>query len=156
VGVDLQGNQLAGIRKHGYEMLVTADVERLPFRECFDVVVAGELVEHLYNVGLFLRSAWLALRQGGELLISTPNCWSLSRVLYVAVGTREVTHPEHTCYYSCQTLRYVLEQHGFDVEITGLPEPSRSRVLSEVYRLVALKRPIMSQTIFAVGRKLGR
>jgi 2-polyprenyl-3-methyl-5-hydroxy-6-metoxy-1,4-benzoquinol methylase len=137
----------------GYD-LVVANVEALPFRERFDVIVAGELVEHLYNMGKFLDSAWHSLRNDGVLLISTPNSFSLSKALYSLIAGKEVCHLEHTCYYSPQTLRYVVTQHGFCIkEQIGMARQGRFRALSALYRWVARVRPIMSEIIFVVAQK---
>src|SRR5204862_5204699 len=53
----------------------------------FDVIVAGELIEHLSDALAFLRRI-KAQFPGKELLISTPNATSLANVL-LAFGARE-------------------------------------------------------------------
>ena len=119
LGVDINiGGVEAGVWGLGFDRFVVANVERLPFRGCFDVVVAGETVEHVFNMGLFLNSAKGVLKEGGLLVITTPNSFAVSSIGWGILNGRERCHPEHTCYYSPQTLAYVVRQHGFrDVEI---------------------------------------
>jgi 2-polyprenyl-3-methyl-5-hydroxy-6-metoxy-1,4-benzoquinol methylase len=156
LGVDIQSEEIDAIRgATGFDVSY-ADVEALTFPERFDVVVAGELVEHLHNIGLFLDGAWRSLRDGGLLLITTPNNFRLSSLLYALVLGREICHPEHSCYFSSQTIRYVLAQHGFTAEVIGIPEPSRFRVVTGLYKRISAVRPILSQTLFVVGRKCGQ
>lgn len=52
---------------------VVADALHLPFREAiFDVIVASEIIEHVPDPALFLRSLLPALRPGGQLIVTTP------------------------------------------------------------------------------------
>jgi 2-polyprenyl-3-methyl-5-hydroxy-6-metoxy-1,4-benzoquinol methylase len=47
--------------------------EELPFNEEFDIVIAVEIIEHLYDYYRFLASANNCLRQNGLLFLTTPN-----------------------------------------------------------------------------------
>ena len=114
VGIDILEAAVRRINEFGRYRFVVGNVEDMPFVEMYDVVTAGELVEHIYNMGLFLDSAWRALRPGGHLVITTPNALSATGIVYAAALRRELNHPEHTCLYTPQTLAYVVERHGFD------------------------------------------
>lgn len=63
------------------------DAERLPFRDgAFDLVFAGELLEHLVHPAAFLEEASRVLRAGGLLALSTPNLASWHNRLLLAFG----------------------------------------------------------------------
>jgi 2-polyprenyl-3-methyl-5-hydroxy-6-metoxy-1,4-benzoquinol methylase len=48
----------------------------------FDIVYAGEIIEHLYNPDLFLSEANRIIKKGGYLVISTPNlCAWFNRII---------------------------------------------------------------------------
>jgi 2-polyprenyl-3-methyl-5-hydroxy-6-metoxy-1,4-benzoquinol methylase len=52
---------------------VVADVFNLPFREnTIDCIVASEIMEHLYDPGLFLQKLIYVLKPGGRLIVTTP------------------------------------------------------------------------------------
>jgi 2-polyprenyl-3-methyl-5-hydroxy-6-metoxy-1,4-benzoquinol methylase len=52
---------------------VVADVYQLPFREnSFDVVVASEILEHLFDPELFVKNLVYILKPDGKLIITTP------------------------------------------------------------------------------------
>ncbi len=154
VGVDIledRVNQLNAM--DGYKFLV-ANVEELDFEEEFDVVVAGELIEHIYNAGLFLDGAWKALKENGTLIITTPNSQAFSKMLYTVVQGQEVCHEEHTCYYSKQTLSYLVERHGFEVEeFHILKRPARTRVKHWVRSAVHAVRPQLGEQLVLVAKK---
>jgi 2-polyprenyl-6-hydroxyphenyl methylase/3-demethylubiquinone-9 3-methyltransferase len=45
----------------------------LGFRECFDVVIAAEVIEHVAHPDQFLANAASMLKPGGHLVLTTPN-----------------------------------------------------------------------------------
>ena len=62
-----------------------ADLEsRFPYpEEFFDIVHAGEAIEHLYDTDSFVQECRRVLKKGGKLIITTPNTLSLPRrILY--------------------------------------------------------------------------
>ncbi len=67
-----------------------------------DLIVAGELIEHLQDTTAFLRQL-KTLFPGRELIISTPNATSLANTI-LALGSRESNHSDHLQIYSVKTL----------------------------------------------------
>lgn len=120
--------------------LVLGDVEHLEAVKLdrqFDVVLAGELVEHLLNVGLFLTSVRHHLKPGvGRLVITTPNHFGTRRFSHLLRGAEKV-HPDHTCYYSYHTLKHTVERCGYELCFTlGYSSPVESAVKQCIYVLV--------------------
>jgi 2-polyprenyl-6-hydroxyphenyl methylase/3-demethylubiquinone-9 3-methyltransferase len=71
IGIDLGVPGLAQAREHGVNP-VRGDAGRLPFRdEVFDVVVAGEVLEHVPDPDTVVTEACRVLRRGGTLIIDT-------------------------------------------------------------------------------------
>lgn len=77
-----------------------------------DVVVAGELIEHLENPLSFLR-CYAGLKQlaGKTLILSTPNATALHNVL-VGMSKRESTHHDHLAIFSYKTLSTLCSRAG--------------------------------------------
>jgi len=113
VGVDIVGDRTGG---SGFR-IIKADVQdpKFDLRRKFDVVVAGELIEHVADQRAFLINVRKHLRPGGILIITTPNATSLGiflrRILKLHGGIS--TAREHVLIHDDQTLRRVLEIHGF-------------------------------------------
>jgi len=80
----------------------------------FDVIFAGELIEHLTNFEGFLNSSYNNLKDGGNIIITTPNVFSMSFFIYAFLG-RKTARREHTCWFSWDTLTNLLELYNFKV-----------------------------------------
>jgi SAM-dependent methyltransferase len=80
-----------------------------------DVVIAGEIIEHLDAPGPFLRAMRELLKPGGLVVVTTPNAYRLLNFLAPASGS-ELIHPDHTAWHSPHTLKNLLERSGWEVE----------------------------------------
>ena len=102
------------------EAVVLEEGAPLPFAEdAFDVVWAGETLEHVADVVGLLAEVRRVLRWGGTLVATTP--WHARLV----AGTDRHFDPraDHLRFFSARTLREVVADAGFadvDVRATGL------------------------------------
>jgi len=81
--------------------------------DCPDVVVAGELIEHLENPLQFLKRFAATERLSGKtLMLSTPNATALHNFL-IGLVRRESTHHDHLCILSYKTLATLCTRAGF-------------------------------------------
>jgi 2-polyprenyl-3-methyl-5-hydroxy-6-metoxy-1,4-benzoquinol methylase len=117
-GVDISAEDVIWLQEHGVEGLFVHDCERL-VSLCtgvtYDVIVAGEIIEHLSNPGMFLKSVASLLSTNGVLLLTTVNANPIKRMPRLIWGN-EVVHPDHTCYYSYSTLTTLLARFGWSIE----------------------------------------
>jgi SAM-dependent methyltransferase len=118
VGVDLDAETIKLIRsKLGTENLVIGDVEHL--EKCaidgtFEVILCGDLVEHLTNPGLMLEGMKRFMTPESSLILSTPNQFSLLANIRFSLGSyREGA--EHVTVFSKLTLAHLLERHGYQI-----------------------------------------
>jgi 2-polyprenyl-6-hydroxyphenyl methylase/3-demethylubiquinone-9 3-methyltransferase len=84
----------------------------------FDVVWAGEVIEHVLDTAAWLSELRRVLRSGGVLLLSTPAHGRLT-LLRLALSRRafaEHFEPrgDHLRFYSRETLSRLLEDFGFE------------------------------------------
>lgn len=114
VGIDLDPDKVNKARDLGYNF-VQGDATNFSLDEQFDVVFAGELLEHLECFSGFLDAARRHLRQNGTLLITTPNAFGFMNFVYRIGGSPRV-NADHTCWFCADTLRQLLERSGFAVE----------------------------------------
>jgi len=118
VGVDLDAETINLIHsKLGTGNLVIGDVEHL--ENCaidgtFDVILCGDLVEHLTSPGLMLEGMKRFMTPESSLIISTPNQFSLLANIRFSLGSyREGA--EHVIVFSKLTLAQLLERHGYKI-----------------------------------------
>src|SRR5262245_49412572 len=117
-GVDLHANTVQKLRdEYGVDNLHVANVEALDidFGTDFDVIVAGELIEHVNNPGLFLESVSRYMSATTRFVITTPNLHGLKVFIYSLVGRQRIP-PDHSLGFSFKMLNEILERHGFYVE----------------------------------------
>lgn len=164
-GLDSDAAGLEALKKLGFSDLMVGDIEHLDDlveHECFDVVLAGEVIEHLNNPGLFLKSAFSLLRPGGVLVVTTVNAYCAFRFAAFALrgkaGQNEPVHPDHVAYYSPSTLQLIVKRAGWNVEQLvfydlGMEHrPHASRWIRLVNAVAVRLAPQLSDGLIAVCR----
>lgn len=78
IGIDPSPSNIAAARLHADRGHLSIDyrcitVEEMDVRERFDVVLAMEVVEHVSDVGLFVKRCASMLKPGGLMVVSTLN-----------------------------------------------------------------------------------
>jgi 2-polyprenyl-3-methyl-5-hydroxy-6-metoxy-1,4-benzoquinol methylase len=137
------------------ERVVVGDVEamELPFEPgSFDVVLLGDVIEHLRDPVATLGRLRRLLRPGGRLVLSTPNVANWAIRLSLLAGRwrytdRGILDRSHTHLFTRATLREAIERAGYVVDRIDFsaPVPGGSDRLDGLARAVASARP----TLFA-------
>ena len=90
--------------------------------ESFDVVFAGEIIEHLIDTDAFLKECRRVLKQNGRLVLTTPNLASLGRRLMLMFGKNPyidtALRPDqagHVRFFVTESLTLLLKENGFAV-----------------------------------------
>ena len=128
-GVDYM--EIPGVRERTDRFFV-ADLEQGIPEEVgnrYDVVVAGDVIEHLTRPVTLLRDMRRVLRPGGQLLLSVPNFGHWYPRARVASGLfgydrRGILDVTHMRFFTRSTLRRTVRAAGFDIieeSATGLP-----------------------------------
>jgi len=143
-GLDVNKN-LA--QKLGYKYQLIGDLHDLRgvVDDCsFDVVYAGEIIEHTWEPGRMIKECARILKPTGVLVLDTPNVYSLINVLRLHFLKRDSVNmddaemvyqeakdnmkdwreqrgevqsqPQHKILYSPAMLRQLMNMHGFAVE----------------------------------------
>jgi len=111
-GVDVSASAVKHTRNLGFDVFHgELKQAKLP-DEYFDVITAGELLEHVFEPQTVVKEIARLLRPGGILWTTTPHSRGLSaRVLGLAWGN--VRPPEHLQLFSKSGLRQILQRAGF-------------------------------------------
>lgn len=110
VGLDLLEDAAAALSAdHGYDIR-HGDVETFDLGERFDLVVAGDLIEHLSNPGLFLERVAAHLDDGGQAVITTPNPFNVEQVLQAVFRDQLFVNPEHALWLDPRTMHQLVSR----------------------------------------------
>jgi SAM-dependent methyltransferase len=144
-GVDISANALKLARKRGLIVKeLDLDGRRWPYVDnSFDAVVAGDLLEHLFDTETVIAEAYRVLRKGGLFVVSAPNINCYYNRLWVLFGKlpywiesapnlvfvplakdfgEVFFNPGHIRVFNKDALTKLLEHFKFEVaEIRGVP-----------------------------------
>jgi SAM-dependent methyltransferase len=159
VGIDSDSDGVALARKLGFAAYVAdcqdaAELAALPI-EPADVVVAGELIEHLDQPGALLEAVKCLVAPEGLLVITTPNAARLTNFVG-AITNREFVNADHVGWFSWRVLKTMLERHGWalrEFAYYAIP-PTRHGLISAArtaVRPLFSLRPALSDGLIAVA-----
>lgn len=155
VGVDTLPDQVAEMNRRGFTA-ICADVETMDLGERFDVIVAGDIIEHLSNPGALIRQAVLHLAPSGMILITTPNPVTFVRFFQQLVLDRLDVNSEHTCWFSQEVVKELARRYGLrivdkayvdDLYVYYRQRSILWRPIIGAHYLFSLIRPQMSETL---------
>ena len=158
VGVDLSASATRVAREHGMRYVVRGDVNALPFPDAFaDVVVAGEILEHVPDLRTAVGECCRVLRPGGTLVVDTIADTRLARVLAISVlervpGGAPPNLHDPALLVNRQVLLGECARHGVRMRLTGLWPSLSDAVLWLAGRRLGVRMvPIRSTAVLFQG-----
>lgn len=170
-----QGNRVSGIdasraavgkaQKRGIHAVCSDLNVPFPFDTAsFDVVFAGEVIEHVGDVDHFVTEILRVLRPGGSLIVTTPNLASFGRRMmllfnrnpYIENSPSDPTAVGHVRYFIRSTLEDYLKRHGFEIvrSTSDIIYFTASRFLRST--LLARWFPSLGKSVIMEARKPAR
>ena len=128
VGIDVDAAAVAEAAAAGYDArcadctdaAAVAALELAPA----DVVLAGEVIEHVDAPGALLNALRGLCSPEGRLIITTPNACGLINPVAGLLRNVEVTHPDHVVMFTWRTLTELLRRRGWQVTHSATYVPS--------------------------------
>lgn len=116
VGLDLDEATVERMRHLGFNVVCdnAESPQSLNGSGPYDVIVAGDIIEHLNNPGAMLAAMNSRLAANGVFLISTPNPFRWYNPV-LAILQHEFNHPHHTAWFSPSTLATLAERYGYQI-----------------------------------------
>ena len=120
-GVDVIEAEVKQLNERGYDVIV-ADITQAPLCEKFDVIIGGEVLEHLDAPGMFMENCAAMLNRGGRLSITVPNPWFINAIWKGCFKRYTfVDSSDHVAWYDASTLFELGQRHGFELDrFTGI------------------------------------
>jgi len=123
VGIDILETEIGLLRSRGYNVRFH-DITQSPLDATFEVIVSGEIVEHIGSIDGLLKNCRQCLEPGGRLILSTPYPW------FIGVSFRHtfsnVYLPgslEHVTWYDPANFAELAARHGYKFEMYAGIEP---------------------------------
>jgi len=104
---------------------VAADIYHLPFKSVFNVIIMGEVLEHLHSPRIALKKVREVLRQKGHLIIDTPSKSNIIDMFLRLIGHEPTwglrIERTHVAFYDEESLRGLIRSSGFEIiDVSGV------------------------------------
>ncbi len=130
-GLDFLEKEINYFKSKGYDCSY-GNVENFSLNKKFEVIVAGELIEHLSNFDGFLTCCRKHLSNDGIMVVTTPNAFAFGNILTIfkrIFGKFPNINKEHTCWFDEITLGLLFKRFNFKIiEINTYPSPSKKNI----------------------------
>lgn len=113
IGVDYMEKEVEYLKSRGYNVICADATQPIDLGVKFDVIVIGNLIEHLSNFDGLLMNVDRLLNADGYVLISTANPFYSEQYFYCAFKNDILVNPEHTCWIDPVTLEQLVRRFGF-------------------------------------------
>ncbi|KAA0240045.1 MAG: methyltransferase domain-containing protein [Chlorobiota bacterium] len=133
-GVDINKEGLEKAIKIGITDIKFGDAENLDLNKKFDVIYAGDLIEHLNNIGKFLESCKKHMKQDSILVLTTPSPYSLNMIIrsFFKSAAKGIFN-EHTVLLHEKNLKELLRRFSFEINtIKYYTTPDKRTIFSRI------------------------
>lgn len=163
LGMDYDQEEVRKLNERGFNV-VAADATHFDIGRKFDVIVAGEVLEHLLDARGFLASIARHLEKNGRLILTVPNANNLNYFLQNLLLGYEADGYDHTAFYTPLTAFNLLRKCGFEITKLVYLQPNTAGHHSSffvasfiaLFRIIQIAlcyiRPSMSRAIGIVAR----
>ena len=152
LGLDILESDAAELRRRGYEV-VCGDAITVSLNQTFDVVVAGEIIEHIGDPAAFVSNMARHLNEQGRLVMTTPHVFFFLHFLESVFSSAEMRwNHQHVSWYCPFTLENLLRRNNLEVESCYYFTRSRKlRVLLELLHVPCYG--VIASSILVIARK---
>ncbi|MCX8015710.1 MAG: hypothetical protein N2692_00105 [Patescibacteria group bacterium] len=84
------------------------------FFEFFDIIIIGELIEHVWNIGKLICNTLIHLKSGGKIIITTPNAYAPIFLKDAIFGKFVKNDKNHVLLFDIVTLQNLLNNYCGD------------------------------------------
>ena len=164
MGIDIDEQSIKFLKQAGINNLIVENVENIDINlinNDFQIILAGEIMKHLTNPGLFLKGIAEIANKNCELIITTINTPTLKSFIR-SLCKKEEVHDDHVCYYSIRTLTQLLNK--FDMSIikhvyySAPPVPKSGIImviLNKISRIICNYIPNLGDGFIAICKVQG-
>jgi 2-polyprenyl-3-methyl-5-hydroxy-6-metoxy-1,4-benzoquinol methylase len=121
LGIDILEEDVKYLQSLGYN-IICQDITRSSLVQTFDIVICGDVLEHVESPGFFLKSLATMLNPNGRLVVSIPNPWYINvLVKTISDGYVYVDNVDHVAWFDPSTLCEMGQRYGLKLDkFTGI------------------------------------
>jgi len=154
VGIDINRGSLNSLKEDGYKVF-EMDAENIQIDETFDIIVMGEVIEHVNNVGNVLNSVSKLMNKDSVLILTTPNIACLLLYFNVVILGKDQA-PDHVYYFDIKTIDRLIERYNLRInEKIYIPPEIKmlgNNILSKIVYFIAT---VIENIIYLFSKRLG-
>ena len=135
-GLELDSRLVGSANKAGLKVTIGSFLNKFPFKSAyFNVLFAGEVMEHTVDDDFFLKECHRVLRKEGLLILTTPNLVSLTNRIRMSLGhlPKYAYQPYHYRIYNLNLITHKLKGAGFKIKFYTASHILISRYLNRWY-----------------------
>jgi len=153
VGLDMLEEDARILNEKGYNIVI-ANAENFELDKKFDVVVAGDLIEHLSNIGNFLDAAQKHLKPEGLLIITTPNPFNVEQFFMILFENHIMVNNQHTVWIDPRVMWETATRHNYKIDnfhwietrfVMPLYRKYYKTIFNPIGRYLMKKRPLLNR-----------
>lgn len=163
-GIDINKDPAEKAAERGIKVKVCDLNYKFPFRSTFfDVVVADQVIEHLWDLDNFVSEIKRVLKRGGYLVISTENLASWHNVFSLVLGLQPSTGPTPSTKFVAgfhpltPNIEIMVNKYEDSITMPGHTKVMTSKTLVELLKFYNFStEDIMGSGYFPLPHKISK
>lgn len=152
IGIDIDKKKLQKMKNRGHRVYLM-NAENIKLNHKFDYIVAGEIIEHLSNPGLFIESAKKHLKDEGKIIITTPNISSVF-LYFLVVFLDKTQDPTHIYYFDEKNLKSLINRYDLNIISTKYIPPEIKPLGHGMFKVIFLIATLFANIGFLFNKRL--
>ena len=155
IGLDIDKPSIDFLSEQGITNIRYFDMNnlaKLDFK--VDVIIFGEIIEHLENLKIALENMKTVMHTDTELIITTPNLFYLHNTLQIFLKNHELVHHDHKVGFTYGIINQLLNANGLEISdfyFTFLPR-LKEKLDKKIIRLFCKYRPAYSENLCVIAK----
>jgi 2-polyprenyl-3-methyl-5-hydroxy-6-metoxy-1,4-benzoquinol methylase len=156
VGIDINKEAIQELKKYNIKDIYYGDIVENKYdfkiKDDFDIIIFGDVIEHLDNPGLALNNLKQFMSKKTILIITAPNTWSIFNIKNM-FSKNENVHPDHTFWTSKKTMDNLIKRQGYIINsfeyVLDGSEQDKVPIKGKLFRYLFLKKiPHFRQVLY--------
>jgi 2-polyprenyl-3-methyl-5-hydroxy-6-metoxy-1,4-benzoquinol methylase len=155
LGIDILEDEVRLLNEGGYNVIVH-DITRNSLSQRFDIIIIGDVIEHLNDPGSLFKHISQMLEPNGRIIISTPNPWYANALLKnIFEGQPFTDSADHVAWFDAGTLcelasrfSLVLDKYsGIKANSSGTMKSGLLLMFSSIFALFGFRPEVFAKTM---------